>query len=97
MPLHKEAKPGIAKTTNRLLRSMLSPKEGAAPASPSTCMEGPVSRIVKDTLKKRRSERIKKAVAVAKARPEEAKLQLWRPERAGATPEAPCVQIETRE
>ena len=69
VPHNKDFTPGLAKTASRLLRSALSPQEGAA--SPGTCMEG--LGIVKETLKKRRSERIKKAVAVAKARAEEAK------------------------
>ena len=69
VPHNKDFTSGLAKTASRLLRSALSPQEGAA--SPGTCMEG--LGIVKETLKKRRSERIKKAVAVAKARAEEAK------------------------
>ena len=66
VPLHAEATPGIAKDANRMLRSALSPKDGAA--SPGTCMQA--LEIVAATLKKRRSERIKKAVAVAKAKAE---------------------------
>ena len=66
VPLHEEMTPGIAKATDRMLRSALSPKEGAA--SPATCMEALES--IEGTLKLRRSERIKKAVAVAKAKAE---------------------------
>ena len=66
VPLHAEMTPGIAKATHRVLRSALSPKEGAM--SPDTCMNA--LEAVKGTLQLRRSERIKKAVAVAKARAE---------------------------
>ena len=64
--LHEEMTPAIAKATDRVLRSALSPKEGAA--SPGTCME--ILESIEGTLKLRRSERIKKAEAVAKARAE---------------------------
>ena len=66
VPLHTEMTPGIAKATHRVLRSALSPKEGAI--SPDTCMNA--LEAVKGTLQLRRSERIKKAEAVAKARAE---------------------------
>ena len=66
VPLHNEMTPGIAKATHRVLRSALSPKEGAM--SPETCMDALQS--IEGTLQLRRSERIKKAVAVAKARAE---------------------------
>ena len=66
VPLHTEMTPAIAKATHRVLRSALSPKEGAM--SPETCMDALQS--IEGTLKLRRSERIKKAEAVAKARAE---------------------------
>ena len=64
--------PAIAKgkATDRILRSALSPKEGEA--SPSTCMEALQS--TEGNLQLRRSERIKKAIAVAKARAEAEKV-----------------------
>ena len=77
VPLHAEMTPGIAKATHRVLRSALSPKEGAM--SPDTCMNA--LEAVKGTLQLRRSERIKKAVAVAKAKAEAEKAALRRPRR----------------
>ena len=55
--LELEATPNILETTDRLVRSALSPVEGSA--SPGTCMEA--LEAVKTTLKRRRSERIKEA------------------------------------
>ena len=55
--------PGITQTTDRMMRSALSPKEGAA--TPGTCME--TLEAVKSTLKRRCSERIKEADARKRA------------------------------